>query len=291
MLSNSAFLFPLFAVFLPFAIVALGLWRVFLKADQPGWAAIIPFYNFYVLCKVAKKPVWFLLLLFVPIANFYAIFSIWNGVSKNFGKGLGFTLGLIFLPYIFLLVLGFDESSYGDQSPPTTGLQFLQIVLVAGVVAFVFIGAVGILGVIAIPNFQKFKGKAQQSEAKVALAQLYTAQKAFHVEYGFYHTDLEALKMTQSNLQSYRIGFVNPSVLDSEILATLGELQLDPAKMQVIPAGRTPASHVDLGNYCSDCTATKDTFKAVAVGFINGKADVWTINESKQLKNIQWEEK
>jgi len=50
-----------------FMIVVM--WKLFVKAGQPGWAAIIPFYNTYTLIKIAGKPGWWLLLYFIPFVN------------------------------------------------------------------------------------------------------------------------------------------------------------------------------------------------------------------------------
>ena len=109
-----------------FAILQIiGLWKVFTKAGQPGWAAIIPFYNIIVLLQIVGKPWWYLLLIFIPCANF--VFIIWgvilinNLLSKSFGQGIGFTLGLIFLSPIFIPILGFGNYTYlGPGGAPVT---------------------------------------------------------------------------------------------------------------------------------------------------------------------------
>ena len=93
-----------------------GLWKVFQKAGKPGWAAIIPIYNIIVLLQVVNRPWWYLLLLFIPCANI--VFAIWGAIlinnllSKSFGQGVGFTIGLIFLSFIFLPILGFGDYRY-----------------------------------------------------------------------------------------------------------------------------------------------------------------------------------
>src|SRR5947209_1879828 len=46
----------------------------------------------------------------------------------------------------------------------------------------VVVAIIGILAAIAIPNFQKYQAKARQSEAKISLAAIYTAEKSFAVE-------------------------------------------------------------------------------------------------------------
>ncbi|MDA3905038.1 MAG: DUF5684 domain-containing protein [Bacteroidales bacterium] len=100
-----------FVALIVFLIVAE--WKVYVKAGQPGWAVLIPFYNYYVLLKIVGKPTWWLLvlILFPPVGIFMALYVI-HLLSKSFGYGLGFTLGLIFLSFIFYPILGFGNSKY-----------------------------------------------------------------------------------------------------------------------------------------------------------------------------------
>ncbi len=93
-------------------ISIIGLWKTFEKAGKPGWAAIIPIYSTIVLLEITGKPIWWIFLLLFPCTSF--IFSIWviNLLAKSFGKSEGFTIGLLFLPFIFFPVLGFGSSTY-----------------------------------------------------------------------------------------------------------------------------------------------------------------------------------
>ncbi len=95
--------------FVPFI---LGLWKTFQKAGKNGWKCIIPIYNNMVAAEIAGKPMWWGLLCFIPIFGF--IWSVWllNLLSKNFGKDTSFTLGLLFLPFIFFPILGFGSAQY-----------------------------------------------------------------------------------------------------------------------------------------------------------------------------------
>jgi len=97
-------------------VVIAGLWKTFEKAGQPGWGAIIPIYNTYLLLKIADRPVWWLLLLFIPVINFLVLILVSIDIAKNFGKGLGFGLGLAFLSFIFYPLLGFGDATYGGGS-------------------------------------------------------------------------------------------------------------------------------------------------------------------------------
>ena len=93
-------------------LVIAGMWRLFSKAGKPGWAAIIPIYNLIVLLQIAGKPLWWILLLFIPFVNFIVFIIIWVGVARAFGKGTGYALGLVFLSPIFVPLLGFSDAQY-----------------------------------------------------------------------------------------------------------------------------------------------------------------------------------
>jgi hypothetical protein len=93
-------------------ISVIGMWKLFSKAGKPGWATIVPVYNTIVLIDIAKKPLWWILLLFIPIVNIVFAIKIMASISKNFGRGTGTTVGLIFLPMIFMLILGFGSAEY-----------------------------------------------------------------------------------------------------------------------------------------------------------------------------------
>lgn len=88
------------------------MWRVFEKAGYPGIASIIPIYNTYVMVKIAGYSGWMLLGLLIPIVNIIILIMIYSGISDNFSKSGGFTLGLVFLGFIFWPILAFDDSTY-----------------------------------------------------------------------------------------------------------------------------------------------------------------------------------
>ena len=92
-----------------------GMWKVFTKAGRPGWAVLIPIYNFYVLLKVAGKPGWWLILMLIPVVGFVIGIMVVAALAGRFGKSGGFAVGLIFLPYIFYPILGFGSAQY---APP-----------------------------------------------------------------------------------------------------------------------------------------------------------------------------
>lgn len=98
-----------------FAAGILGIityWVIFKKADEPGWAAIVPFYNLYVQFKITWGSGWKFLLLLIPIVNIViAVMTVFK-LARAFGKGTGFGFGLLFLGPIFLLILAFGDAEY-----------------------------------------------------------------------------------------------------------------------------------------------------------------------------------
>lgn len=93
-------------------LIIAGLWKVFEKAGQPGWAAIIPIYNLYIVLQIVGKPWWWLLLLLIPFVNIVIFLIVYITLAQAFGKGIGFGLGLTFLAPIFIPILGFGSAQY-----------------------------------------------------------------------------------------------------------------------------------------------------------------------------------
>jgi hypothetical protein len=99
-----------------------GMWKTFEKAGQPGWAAIVPFYNMYVLTvEIARKEILWFILMFVPCINIVAVILVCIDVAKNFGKGPGFGVGLALLSPIFFCILGFSDARYQPGAPAMPG--------------------------------------------------------------------------------------------------------------------------------------------------------------------------
>ena len=100
----------------------IGMWKVFTKAGEKGWKAIIPFYNMAILYKISGMSpylVFAYLGLLIPIVNFFVataigIISLYQviNLSKGFNKSTGFTVAIIVVPFIAYLMLGFGDSKY-----------------------------------------------------------------------------------------------------------------------------------------------------------------------------------
>jgi len=106
-----ALLFPIMLLLFTLIPIA-GMWLVYDKAGEPGWAAIIPIYNTYVMLKITNNPVWYLILFLIPLVNFLVSLKVLYDLAQAFGKGIGYMLGLILLPFVFFPLLGFGDAQF-----------------------------------------------------------------------------------------------------------------------------------------------------------------------------------
>lgn len=147
-----AVIFLLFLlVFLAMIVVsAIGLWKIFEKAGYEGWKAIIPVYNLVVLLEIVGKPTWWAFLILtnlLPLILKYTLgvdpimlmllnlvttaisttLTVWmyNMLSKSFGKDEAYTVGLFFVPFVMLPILGYSKSQYlGPYGDPARFAEY-----------------------------------------------------------------------------------------------------------------------------------------------------------------------
>jgi hypothetical protein len=93
-------------------VMVAALWKIFEKAGEPGWAAIVPLYNLIIILKIIGKPLWWIVLFVVPCVNIVAAVLLAVELAKVFGKGIGFAIGMIVMPFIFYPILGFGSAEY-----------------------------------------------------------------------------------------------------------------------------------------------------------------------------------
>ena len=89
--------------------------KIFKKAGKTGWAALVPFYNLYVLFDIVWGKGLMFLLTLIPLANLIVMIILWAKLAKAFGKRGGFAVGLVFLNLIFTCILGFGKAQYAGH--------------------------------------------------------------------------------------------------------------------------------------------------------------------------------
>lgn len=121
-------------VILIIVLIFLGIflfveWKFFEKCGEKGWKGIIPFYNSWTLVEISECKWWYflfiigntllssvtnfndetsILMLFtglVSIVALYASLCVNYNIAKKFNEGIGFAIGLTFVPLIFQLIL------------------------------------------------------------------------------------------------------------------------------------------------------------------------------------------
>jgi hypothetical protein len=108
------------------AVCVVANWKLYEKAGKEGWASIIPVYNLAVLLEIVKRPIWWVVLMFIPIVNIITIFIVSWDLAKAFGKDLAYGVGLFFLGIVFVPMLAFGDARYvyaqtsTEPTPPPT---------------------------------------------------------------------------------------------------------------------------------------------------------------------------
>ena len=117
-----AFLAGFWLIFLTLGILMLvSNWKIYVKAARPGWASLVPIYNVVVLLRIIGKPEWWVILMFIPFVNIIIGIIVIYRIALVFGKGIGFALGLFFLPFIFYPILAFGKSQDTGQNASSGG--------------------------------------------------------------------------------------------------------------------------------------------------------------------------
>lgn len=116
--------------------LVISQWHMFKKAGKHGWAALVPFYNSYVLMEIAWGNGWLMFLMLLPLGNL--VFSVLTCIklAKAFGKSGGFAVGLIFLPVIFYPILAFGKAEYEGTD---------ETLKKGAIIATVITGVIGII--------------------------------------------------------------------------------------------------------------------------------------------------
>ena len=111
----------------------IAMWKLFTKAGEKGWKSIIPIYNLVTLFKISGLSPWLILVYLlgaIPIVGgiICLILLIYqaNSLAKAFGKDVGYTIGLLFLPTIFYMILGFGKAEYVGKGNVSTASSTYQ---------------------------------------------------------------------------------------------------------------------------------------------------------------------
>jgi hypothetical protein len=102
MLSLFFILFVVLYVYLALAIQTIATKT---NTENP-WLAWIPIANLFLLLNIAKKPLWWLILLFIPLVSIVVAILVWMGVAEARGKPNWWGI-LLIVPLVGLIVPGY----------------------------------------------------------------------------------------------------------------------------------------------------------------------------------------
>ncbi len=100
-------------------LVFVSLWKIFEKAGKPGWAGIVPIYNLIVWLEIVGRPIWWVVLMFVPCVGIVVGIILCIDLAKSFGKDAAYGIGLALLGIVFFPMLAFGDARYvGPSATP-----------------------------------------------------------------------------------------------------------------------------------------------------------------------------
>lgn len=128
-------------IFLVIALIALAfsivyivaLWKLFAKAGEKGWKALIPVYNTYIMVKIAQLNWWYFLIAIsgfilsllnigglskvTTIASLAVNFFIFYNLAKKFKEEpVGYAVAAIFVEPIVTMIFGFSNKHIYDST-------------------------------------------------------------------------------------------------------------------------------------------------------------------------------
>lgn len=93
-------------------ILIVANWKLFTKAGKPGWAILIPIYNIIVVLQIIDKPLWWIIMLFIPIVNIVFCVMIIYHFCLKFGQPGWHVVPAILVGFIYYPYLAFSNASY-----------------------------------------------------------------------------------------------------------------------------------------------------------------------------------
>lgn len=96
-----------------YLLQSLAYYKFFEKAGKPGWIGFVPVYNAYMHLEIVGRPVWWVILLFVPVVNFFIALTILLDLLKSFGRYsyVDQALGVVLAPF-YMLYVAFSDTHY-----------------------------------------------------------------------------------------------------------------------------------------------------------------------------------
>jgi len=94
--------------------IAIALMKIAKKAGvSNGWFAWVPILNVILMLQIARKPMWWLLMFFIPVINIVFTVLVWMEIAKAVGKPEWWGI-LTIVPFVNIIVPGYLAFSDGN---------------------------------------------------------------------------------------------------------------------------------------------------------------------------------
>jgi type IV pilus assembly protein PilA len=155
----------------------------------------------------------------------------------------------------------------------------------------VVVAIIGILSAIAVPNFKKYQAKAKQSEAKISLSGIYTAEAGALADYDTYASCIQSLGVEIPAAGYYISGFNadfagGATTGGSTQVTTRGGVcvttvfTITPVTRKQV-SGTAPTTIINAAYIPALTTFVAGSSANISAALI----DTWQINEAKTLSN------
>jgi hypothetical protein len=105
-LGGFMFIFLIFCLVM-YVYVALALQTIAQKTDtENAWLAWIPIANIVLMLNIAKKPIWWIILFFIPLVSLVMAIIVWMAIAEERGKPNWWGI-LLIIPGVGLIVPGY----------------------------------------------------------------------------------------------------------------------------------------------------------------------------------------
>lgn len=109
-------------------IMLISYWKMFKKAQKPGWATLIPIYNFIIMLEIAGMSWVYILLLFIPVANLIVLIIMNMKIATKFKKSSAFGIGMTFIPIIFIPILAFSDETVEEKNENSNQFNAMNVI-------------------------------------------------------------------------------------------------------------------------------------------------------------------
>ncbi len=161
----------------------------------------------------------------------------------------------------------------------------------------VVVAIIGILAAVAVPNYQRFQGRARQSEAKVGLAALSVAENSYVVDTATYSSCLNAIGFAIAP-RFYTIGFgsagtgcgsaggLNCNQIFPPVSSTAAPVGCAASAFSLNATARVGTRALPVATDLTGSTISQAAFTAAAAGLVSTTIyDVWTVDNTNAMNN------